>query len=421
MEGRKVLYFTRSVCPVCLRELGAAVTAEKQGIFLEKSCPEHGDFRVPIWAENEENYRDWLRCGGLDPDTLPRTPEEAERRLAGFSFTDRAHARPATAALMTTNRCNLRCPVCFTRAGRETPREPSAGELRERLIAYREAEGPDAPLELCGGEPTAREDLCEIASMARGLGFSYLQLNTNGLRLAQSGEYCRELREAGVTTVYLGFDGLSEKPYLAKYGREMLAVKKTAVEHCAEAGLAVVLVMCVMPGENDGELGAVVAYAKAHMPAVRGVYFQPISYFGVYPADRMPRITIPDLIRRLAEQNPELRAEDFGPGALEHPQCSFQACYAADRAGALRPLTKRSGRGPSDIARVRASVRASWLPSKAKLLTVGGMAFQDAWNADLLRVARCTVQILQRDGTLVPLCGKYLSGAGGERLLPGID
>ena len=49
------------------------------------------------------------------------------------------------------------------------------------------------------------------------------------------------------------------------------------------------------------------------------------------------------------------------------------------------------------------------------------MAFQDAWNADLLRVARCTVQILQRDGTLVPLCGKYLSGAGGERLLPGID
>ena len=53
---------------------------------------------------------------------------------------------------------------------------------------------------------------------------------------------CRRLRESGVTTAYLGFDALTEKPYFAKYGKPMLDIKKRAVENCAEAGLAVVLV-----------------------------------------------------------------------------------------------------------------------------------------------------------------------------------
>lgn len=49
------------------------------------------------------------------------------------------------------------------------------------------------------------------------------------------------------------------------------------------------------------------------------------------------------------------------------------------------------------------------------------MAFQDGSNIDLMRVRRCTIQIIGRDGTLTPLCSKYLSGCGGSRILPGID
>ena len=41
---------TRSVCPVCLRNLPARLVREADGaVLLEKSCPEHGAFRVPIW------------------------------------------------------------------------------------------------------------------------------------------------------------------------------------------------------------------------------------------------------------------------------------------------------------------------------------------------------------------------------------
>ena len=353
---------------------------------------------------------------------LPRTEEAVERALAGAAFTDCACQKPASAALMTTNRCNMGCPVCFTRDKKEGLHEPDLAECERLLRLYRETSGEDAAIEFCGGEPTVREDIFELAALARELGFGLIQLNTNGVKLAESRGFCEKLRESGVTTAYLGFDALTEQPYYAKYGKPMLETKLRAVENAAAAGLAIVLVCCVIPGENDGELGAIVEFAREHMPAVKGVYFQPISYFGIYPEDNIRRITLPDVIRGLAAQHPDLHVEDFGPGAYDHAQCSFNAAYMQDKSGKLRALTRFSRRRPEPDAvhRLRSNLLHSWTPSERRTLTIGGMAFQDAWNIDLMRVRRCSIQIIQKDGALVPLCSKYLSGCGGAKLFPGI-
>lgn len=422
MEEKRTLYYTVSVCPQCLARIIARVTACEDGIYMEKTCPEHGAFKTLIWADTAEAYIRWLAYGGLEFDRLPQSEKAAEEMLGDQDFACKGCALPSTSALMTTNRCNMDCPVCFTRDKREPLHEPSLEECEALLRRYREQAEEDALLEFCGGEPTVRKDICELASMARGLGFDYIQLNTNGIRLAESEEFCRRLKDNGITTVYLGFDGMSEKPYLAKYGKPMLNVKRRAVDNCARAGLAVVLVTCVIPGENDVELGDIVAFVKAHMPAVKGIYLQPISYFGIYPEDSIRRITIPDIIRRLAEQDEDLSVNDFGPGSYEHPQCSFNACYLLDQADHLRPLTQMSPRtaNTGDVRRLRKNLRLSWLPSPRKMLTIGGMAFQDGWNIDLLRLSRCSIQIIQKDGALIPLCSKYLTGCNGGKLFPGI-
>lgn len=409
----RLIYRTKSVCPCCLAEIGAEVTAHEGGVYMEKRCPEHGGFSTLIWADSAEDYLDWLRCGGMDAET--EGPADGGR---GFGCA--ACSRPVSAALMTTNRCDLDCPVCFTRLRGEALHEPGLDECEVLLRRCMEAEGGDLLLELCGGEPTVRRDICGLARTARELGFSYIQLNTNGLRLAGDAGLCKDLRESGVTTVYLGFDGLSEGPYMSKYGRPMLESKLRAVENCAGAGLAVVLVTCLMPGVNEGELGGILRYAAEHTPAVKGLYIQPLSYFGTYPAGTARHITPPEVMRALAGQHEDVSEADFSPGSYEHAQCSFNAAYAVDAQGRLRPLTKRRPRGVSSVEAVRRSASAAWLPGRARTLTVGGMAFQDAWNIDLLRVRRCSIQIIQGDGLLVPLCSKYLSGCAGQRLLPGI-
>lgn len=419
----RILSYTLSVCPYCLKEIPAKMTEKHGCIYMEKSCPEHGKTETLIWEDSAENYLKWLEDGGIHTDRLPGTEEEVYEQMREGEFAGCAHMQPCSAALMTTNRCNMNCPVCFTRRKGDPCYEPSVEECREQLAFYRAYAGQDALVELCGGEPTVREDLPEIAGAARALGFSYVQLNTNGLRLSESKEYCKVLKDSGVTTVYLGFDGVREGAYRTKYGKNIFDEKRKAVEHCAEAGLAVVLVPCVIPGSNDGQLGEIVRFAKSYMPAVKGVYFQPVSYFGIYPKGENPRITIPEVIRRLEVQTEgEVRPHDFLPGAYEHAACTFQGIFMCDGTGRLRSLNRRMKRDKSrdGYQSIRKSTKLLWLPGDKRIMSIGGMAFQDAWNIDLLRIRRCSVQIIGRDRQMRPLCTKYLSDIYGNKLCPGI-
>ena len=418
----RFLYKTKSVCPVCLKKIYADIVSRDGGIYMDKSCAEHGSFSTLIWADSAENYLRWLEYGGMDVNGLPQNEEEADKATGGKGFACEACQLPASSALMTTNRCNMNCPVCFTRDKNEPLHEPSLEECKALMKRYKELAGDDALIEFCGGEPTVRKDICDLTNAARTIGFDYIQLNTNGIELAKNKDLARALRFCGLTTVYLGFDGMSDKPYYAKYGKPMLDIKKKAVENCANAGLAVVLVCCVIPGENDGELGQIIEYAKQNMPTVKGVYLQPISYFGIYPHDKVRRITIPDVIRRLDEQCGDISARDFGPGAYDHAQCSFNACYMLGKDGRLKALTRFSKREREENAvhRLRKNMRATWMPSQNKMLTVGGMAFQDNSNIDLMRVQRCSIQIIQRDGRMIPLCSKYLSSCDGHKIFDGI-
>ncbi len=420
----RLLYYTKSVCPVCLAMIDAAIVEERDGIYMDKECEKHGSFQTLIWQDSGENYYRWLSCGGIDVERLPRTVEEAEREIGGRSFADEAWVQPSTAALMTTNRCNSNCPVCFTRDRNEPLHEPSLEQCKDLIINYKNKAGENALLELCGGEPTLREDIFTIAKFASGSGFDYIQLNTNGIKLAKGSEYCARLKANGITTVYLGFDGVTEKPYLKKYGREMLDIKKSALENCKKAGLAVVLVTCIIPQTNDNELGDIIAFAKANMPTVKGVYLQPISYFGHYPQGDMRRITIPEVLRRLEVQTGgEIRADDFSPGAYEHPQCSFNGCFLLNKDNRFKSLTRfaQRERSPEGYKGIRQFIKKTWSPSSVPILTIGGMAFQDAWNIDVLRIMRCSVQIIGRGNKMIPLCSKYLTSLSGEKIHPGIS
>jgi 7,8-dihydro-6-hydroxymethylpterin dimethyltransferase len=49
-------------------------------------------------------------------------------------------------------------------------------------------------------------------------------------------------------------------------------------------------------------------------------------------------------------------------------------------------------------------------------LCISGMAFQDAWNIDLLRLHRCCIHVMTKDAKLIPFCSYYLTDSQGNRL-----
>ena len=76
---------TKSVCPVCLRVVDAQKRSEKDGIYLDKRCDEHGAFSALIWEGNLASYLRWnSENTAVDPPREGRAPEKGCRWTAAF-------------------------------------------------------------------------------------------------------------------------------------------------------------------------------------------------------------------------------------------------------------------------------------------------------------------------------------------------
>jgi hypothetical protein len=358
-----------------------------------------------------------------------------------------------------THRCNLDCPICFASGNEGLHFEPDIDAIQGMYQTIIEAGGP-YPVQMSGGEPTVRDDLPAIVALGKKLGFYHIQINTNGVRIAQDKEYLIRLKESGADLIYLQFDGVSDDVYRAIRGRNLFDLKVRAISNCAEVKIGVVLVPTVIPNVNAHQLGEIIQFAKKRIPTVKGVHFQPVSYFGRYP--RSPkdeeRITLPDVLDGLVVQTKgELKKTDFVPRRSEDSHCSFSSFFVLMEDGTLQARTKIaqesvSGFGykkdpPAVTARGFINRRwrlgdeeveqtekgcgqclgqnqDAWLRFRKRegtyYMTITGMPFQDVWTLDLQRLKRCCVHVVTVSKQLIPLCAFYVTSITGKRLYQNI-
>ena len=441
-----VLSDTESVCPRCLARIPAQRVARGEDVYLRKTCPEHGSFETIVWR-GQPSFASWARPKLPSHPAAPFTPVARGCPFdCGLCPDHRQHS--CCVLLEVTQRCDLKCPVCFADAANHPPRDPDLATIEAWYRRLLDAGGP-FNIQLSGGEPCARDDLPEIAALGRELGFTFFQVNTNGLRLARDAEFARRLKQAGVSTVFLQFDGTEEPIYRALRGRALLARKTAAIERCAEHGLGVVLVPTLVPGVNTHNIGGIIRFALDRAPAVRGVHFQPISYFGRYPQPPSDesRITIPEVIRAIEAQTGGLmRRDSFVPPGGENALCSFHGNFVQMPDGQLAPLTRHAAPGcctpaPAEqgARQSRAFVARQWAaptiglvdssqqPSlggwdvfleraRTHTFCVSGMAFQDAWTLDLERLRDCYIHSVSPDSLLIPFCAYNLTAQDGRAL-----
>ena len=334
-----VLGRTESVCPECLARVPAVRIGRGDDVYLRKRCPEHGSTETVVWR-GRPAYRTWVRP---KPPMHPARPERPVDRGCPLDCGLCADHRQQSCCVLleVTLRCDLRCPYCFASAGTRGA-DPGMAILEKRLERLMDAAGP-VNLQLSGGEPCVRDDLPAIAAMAHAMGFPFIQVNSNGLRLGRDPVFARRLRDAGVATIFLQFDGTRAANHERTRGRALIAAKRAAIRSCGDAGLGVVLVPTVIPGVNDTDLGAIVRFGLDNQPTVRGVHFQPVSYFGRYPVapTDADRITLPEIIAGLEAQTDGLvRIEHFQPAGAENAMCSFNGNFVSMPDGSLVPLTR---------------------------------------------------------------------------------
>ncbi|MEM2254059.1 MAG: radical SAM protein [Candidatus Bathyarchaeia archaeon] len=456
-----LLRSTESLCPICLRRIPAKVVGESDdNVYMEKSCPAHGSFRVLVW-KGIKSWVLWDKLNDWEPERF-EGEENATEVSMGCPFDCGLcpqHLRKACIIVAeVTNRCNLTCPVCFASANERYVYDASIDAVENMLktVLRYECKNTVPTVQISGGEPTIRDDLPEIVDTAKKLGIEHIMVNTNGIRIAKDKKFLRCLKESGVNVIYLQFDGVTDDVYLKLRGINLMDVKVKAIKNCAELGIGVVLVPTVVKDINFHQIGDMITFAKRWVPTVRGVHFQPISYFGRYPyqPNNDSRITIPDMLNAIEKQtNEEIRASNFVPinmGRGCEAHCSFTNVSILTEGRSLLPITdfpsendilkNGSGRdvasGPKharkEIRNYWKSVGESACTCSCKFytgdfgelaeclqeyyLSISGMIFQDVWNIDTKRCKKCCIHLVTPDGRLVPFCTFNITNVEGKTL-----
>lgn len=312
---------TTSVCPACFRDgkiqkIPASIIEEDGKVYISKKCKKHGEFK-DIYFGDSTLYKKWMKykvTGTDSPDVKTQVFDEP-------ALYDIHKSQSVLTNLLVTNRCDLRCSYCFMNAGASGKvYEPTVEQLKKLIIQARnERPMGSKAIQITGGEPTIREDLLDIINIAKEEGFSHIQVNTNGMKLAESVEYCKQLKEAKVNTIYMSFDGVTKKtnPWIEK--------NKQAIENLREANLKCVLVPVLIGDKNVHETGKIVKFAFDNMDIVRGLNFQPISFCGRVTKikDEKRDKQRVDYVRMMAEIEKEfdgkISREDFYPVPFVFP------------------------------------------------------------------------------------------------------
>lgn len=433
---------TQSLCPICLRVLEASIVEEDTGTYLHKTCLVHGSFKTVLWR-GETPMREWMRTKERAYIKTPLTVvDQGCPYDCGLCSEHRQHT--CTALIEVTSRCNLNCRFCFADAMEGKNKDPKLKQLRFQFESILKVSGK-CNIQLSGGEPTVRDDLPEIVRMGVELGFPFIQVNTNGIRMAKDEAYVKALKEAGLNSIFLQFDGVDDAIYEYLRGKALFDIKCQAIENCRKYGIGVVLVPTIVPHVNVCSIGEIIRFGIDHSPAVRGVHFQPVSYFGRIPKAPKDeeRITLPEVMAHICAQTEGMISlESMQPPGCENALCSFHGNYLIEGC-VLKPVTKRSccssesEKAEEGANKAKAFVARNWSYQKQakeeklsdwdailsaianNAFSISGMAFQDVWNVNLERIKECCIHVSTADGKLIPFCAYNLTNNEGESLYRG--
>ena len=288
---------TDSLCPACVKEARAAILSghadvswlitespgeipadivERDGrVVMVKECTKHGKFEDVLSIDPAF----LARIENLFPGRDFESPKTALRNHGNSSI---KYGRGSVLTVDLTNRCNMMCDPCFMDANQIGYVHELGWEDIQKILDDSLDIKPRRQLsvQFSGGEPTLSPHFLQAIRYARDVGYFCVQCASNGIRFAQEPEFCREAKEAGLRLVYLQFDGVSNAAHWHRKVGNLFDVKLKAIDNLHAAGIDVVLVVTIVNGVNNDQVGPIVEFAIDNADKITVVSFQPVSFTG---------------------------------------------------------------------------------------------------------------------------------------------
>jgi uncharacterized radical SAM superfamily Fe-S cluster-containing enzyme len=288
---------TDSLCPACVIEVRAAIlegradlrilvedkpgeiraTISEEGgaLVMTKTCAKHGRFEDVLSVDPAFS----ARIEGLFPGRDFLAPASKLRNHGSSSI---KYGRGSVLTVDLTNRCNMMCDPCFMDANQVGFVHELEWEEVQRILDDSLTVQPrrQMSVQFSGGEPTLSPHFLRAIRYAKSAGYFCVQCATNGIRFAQEREFAREAKDAGLRLAYLQFDGIGEEANAHRKVGNLFDIKLRAIENLHAENIDVVLVVTVVRGVNDDQVGQVVRFAIENADKITVVAFQPVSFTG---------------------------------------------------------------------------------------------------------------------------------------------
>ena len=288
---------TDSLCPRCVKEvrtqildgktdlsvlvkgkpgeIKAHIVEENGKIVMRKTCATHGEFVDTISIDPAF----LSRIEKLYPGRDFRAPK-SDLRDHGSSTIQFGRGSVLTVDL--TNRCNMMCDPCFMDANQVGfVHELSWEDIKKILDASMTVKPRrQMSVQFSGGEPTLSPYFLDSIRYARDIGYFAVQTATNGLRFAEEPGFAQQAKDAGLRMAYLQFDGVTNEKNAHRKIGNLFDVKLRAIEELAKVGIDVILVVTIVNGVNNDQVGDILKFAIENADKITVVSFQPVSFTG---------------------------------------------------------------------------------------------------------------------------------------------
>ncbi|HEY0406770.1 MAG TPA: radical SAM protein [Pyrinomonadaceae bacterium] len=289
---------TDSLCPKCVIEAREAIISgkkdvsvlinEKVGeikaqiierdneIWMIKDCPVHGHYEDMMAIDAKFLAHVEKMFPGRDIQA------HNDEKLHNHGSSTIMYGRGSVLTVDLTNRCNMMCDPCFMDANQVGfVHELSFADVTEILDnAISIKPRRQMSVQFSGGEPTISPHFIEAIKYSRKVGYNSVQCATNGIEFAKSKEFCREAAEAGLRYAYLQFDGIGNDANSHRQVGNLFDVKLRAINNLHEAGVEIVLVITLVNGVNNDQVGSVIRFALENPKKIAFLSFQPVSFTG---------------------------------------------------------------------------------------------------------------------------------------------
>lgn len=324
LKNEIYLNATLAYCTSCGKNELARITANNQGVFMQRMCPVSKPEPVKL-AANYKWYMERMNVPKLmnNSDNTLKSAEGCPKDCGLCQW----HASSIKLPVFSiTNDFNLDCPICFTYNRPDVKYYKTPEDVRKILEHVFGNKAKRQLVNITGGEPTLHPQLFDILEVCKQMQIERITLNTNGLKIANDPVFAEKIKEAGVQLV-LSLDTFDKEKSILIHGIDISKQKLRTLKLLEEYDIPTTILSVCIKDVNEQDV-AEIADTYIQKNFIKSITIQNMAYTGKRGSAFSTRkhVTI-DEVEQLLSTKANFAETDFFALASYHPLCYSVAYY----------------------------------------------------------------------------------------------